>query len=250
MRAIPLRSQRRLEVTAAARRHAGRERARSVRLNATSSISAMSGKPPTASNAARATKIAWSPVAMPLSRDRRFIARSTTRSIGCAPSSRTSNRPHSRPRVSSASRTIATQPRGSLVSAWRNSSTRPRAASAPAFIWRARPRGASRTRSLRGCAARGVPSRLPPSTTITSTSRPRADWSGWSERASVAASSSTGMTTEIAGGVAGAGRQDVPPGCRISSALRRNCSPAPRYSRSSGRGWRWAVPRCRRREGP
>ena len=45
--------------------------------SATSSISAIAGKPPTRSNASRVTNIAWSPVAMPVSRERKFIMSAT-----------------------------------------------------------------------------------------------------------------------------------------------------------------------------
>ena len=43
-----------------------------------SSISAIGGKPPASLNTSRFTKIAWSPVAMPVSRERRFISRPTS----------------------------------------------------------------------------------------------------------------------------------------------------------------------------
>ena len=45
---------------------------------AMSSISGRSGKPPTASNALRVTKIAWSPVATPVRRERQLIMRAIT----------------------------------------------------------------------------------------------------------------------------------------------------------------------------
>ena len=69
-----------------------------------SSISGMSAKPPTDSKAARATKIAWSPVAMPVRRERAFISAATTGSSGWRPAIRTSNRPQTRPVAASASR--------------------------------------------------------------------------------------------------------------------------------------------------
>ena len=203
---------------------------------------------------------------MPLSRERRFIARSTTRSIGCAPSSRTSNRPHSRCPVPRASRTIRSQPEGSRVSAWRNSSTHPRAASAPAFICRARPRGASTTRSHRGRATRRVPSRLPPSATITSTSRPRSGLQrqersrdrfrprrapGRRPRSSANSrlrGPARASRTRSAPHPHGWRRRGVGNRLRgVSSALRRNCSPAPRCSRNSDRGSLSAGPRRRSR---
>ena len=70
------------------------------------------------------------------------------------------------------------------------------AASAPAFIWGARPRGAASTRSASGRAASGVPSRLPPSTTITSWPAARSGCSAASVAPMPAASSSAGMMTE------------------------------------------------------
>ncbi len=51
-----------------------------------SSISAISGKPPTDWNASRFTNIAWSPVAMPVSRERRFMSQPTMIRSGLLPS--------------------------------------------------------------------------------------------------------------------------------------------------------------------
>src|SRR5690606_19275347 len=70
----------------------------------------------------------------------------------------------------------ATSPTGSTsgarrLSAWRNSNTSPRARRAPAFICLALPRSAATTNAPAAAARAGVPSSLPPSTTITSTSR-------------------------------------------------------------------------------
>jgi hypothetical protein len=87
---------------------------------------------------------------------------------------------------------------GASVSAWRNHSTSPRAAQAPACICVPRPRSHLMTRAPRPSATSAVPSALPPSTTMTSTSPP-------TRRAasSVApmerASSSAGMMTESRG---------------------------------------------------
>ena len=64
---------------------------------------------------------------------------------------------------------------------------------------RARPRGAWTSRSHRGRATRRVPSRLPPSATITSMPLPRRGCIGPSDCGIVPASSSTGTTSETAG---------------------------------------------------
>ena len=83
VRSTPRDSQRRPEVRTRLRRHAGAPRRFICRLKAMSSISAISGKP---AKAARRTKIAWSPVAMPESLERRFIAQATTLRRRCRPS--------------------------------------------------------------------------------------------------------------------------------------------------------------------
>ena len=82
VRITPFRSQRRPEVTAGVAMQYGRHRRLSRREMATSSISGRLGKPPTASNALRETKIAWSPVATPVARERQLIIRATTVSSG------------------------------------------------------------------------------------------------------------------------------------------------------------------------
>ena len=64
---------------ARSRRQSGGETRFSRLLSATSSISASAGNPPTLANESRATKIAWSPVAIPVSRERRFISQATSR---------------------------------------------------------------------------------------------------------------------------------------------------------------------------
>jgi hypothetical protein len=75
------------------RRQAGRDKVRSRFDISMSSISGCSGKPPIASNAARVMNRAWSPVAMPLQRERTFMQAATTRSIRGRPAMRTSKRP-------------------------------------------------------------------------------------------------------------------------------------------------------------
>ena len=62
-----------------------------------SSISGTSGKPPAASKALRRMNIAWSPVAMPVRRERQFIIAPTTRSIGRGLAMCTSKRPQTAP---------------------------------------------------------------------------------------------------------------------------------------------------------
>ena len=112
-----------------------------------------------------------------------------------APAMRTSKRPHAVP-VATAARTAAAAPAGNNVSACRNSKTSPPASSAPVFICRARPRSLLSTRSAQGAASAGVPSRLPPSTTITSCPHSRSGASARSAATTPDASSSTGTTIE------------------------------------------------------
>jgi hypothetical protein len=85
------------------RTHAGRECRFISRLNAISSIRGSRGNP---AKASRRTKIAWSPVAMPVSRERRFIAPATTASSGWRASIRTSKRPQVERSSASCTRTI------------------------------------------------------------------------------------------------------------------------------------------------
>ncbi len=122
------------------RRQAGGPRRFMRRQKATSSMSAISGKP---GKASRRTKIAWSPVAMPVRRERRFIAQATTFSSGWRPSISTSNLPQ---RCSfNDAWTSSSACGGRRVSACRKSSISPVAARAAAFICSARPRGAFKT---------------------------------------------------------------------------------------------------------
>ena len=234
VRAIPPASQRRLEVTAGARGRTGGRIRRRRRHSSTSSSRARSANPPMARKRSRATKIAWSPVAMPLSRERREIMRSMTRKAGCTPESRTGKLPQPG-RSPSASNTARSASPGSFVSACRNTNTSPVATSAPAFIWRARPRGAARTRSASPAARSRVPSVLPPSETMTSCPRSRRGRSASSAAPMTPASSRAGTTMES--------RPRI--GSGVSSARPRNCSPAPPCSRSNGRG-----PRSGCRRGP
>ena len=196
VRHAPCRSQRRPEVTTRAARHAGRPaRRRSVFDKATSSISGIGGKPPAASNNARVTNIAWSPVAMPVTRERRFIIAATHGNIRETPAIVTSKRPHGRPAASARAIACAASS-GRRVSAWRNNNTSPCAAAAPAFIWRARPRGAASAASTSGIAISSVRSPLPPSTTMTSCPAARKGCSTASAASMSAASSSTGTMIE------------------------------------------------------
>jgi hypothetical protein len=191
----PSRSQRRPEVATRSRRHAGRETRLSALENAMSSISAMSGKPPARSNASRRTKIAWSPVAMPVTRERRFMLHATSARSGERPSIATSKRPHARSFASA--RSIASNaPSGSRVSAWRKRRIAPRLARAPAFICDARPRGACSTRSHSGAAISRVASRLAPSTTSSSAPRARSGANAASVAAIACDSSSAGTMIE------------------------------------------------------
>ena len=176
VRSTPSRSQRRPEVVTRARRQAGGDRRLRRRDSAMSSISAMSGKPPAASKASRVTKIAWSPVAMPVRRERRFISAATTRSSGCPPSIRTSKRPQCAaplaPRPSSDQRVGVGRQRACRRA---GTAARRRVAAARAGVHL---RGAAARRrehpvGAAGAASATVPSRLPPSTTITSAPRAR-----------------------------------------------------------------------------
>ena len=196
VRHTPRCSQRRPEVCTRSRRQAGAAVRRSRRESSMSSISGWSAKPPMAWNAARCTKIAWSPVAMPVQRERRFISAATTRSRRGRPSMHTSKRPHSAP-PATACCTAAAAPAGRRVSACRNSSTAPRARAAPAFICRARPRGPASTASARPAHSAGVPSLLPPSTTSTSCPATRNGASAASVAAMPAASFNAGTTMLI-----------------------------------------------------
>ena len=166
-----------------------------------SSISGCSGKPPTCSKAARVTKMAWSPVAMPLARERRFISAATTRSIQGRPSMRTSKRPQQAP-LATACSTCASASGGSRVSACTNSSSFARARAAPAFICTARPRGDSTAASTQGTARASVPSALPPSASTSSTPRARSGCRACSVASMPAASSSAGITIDSTGVIA------------------------------------------------
>ena len=73
---------------------------------------------------------------------------------------------------------------------------RPSRRAAPAFICRARPRGAAITRSASGAASLAVPSSLPPSATITSWPRARSGASAGSAAPMPAASFSAGTMIE------------------------------------------------------
>ena len=117
-----------------------------------SSISGSDGKPPISSNSARATNIPWSPVAMPVSRERRFIIFATTGSSGERPSIATSNRPQRRPAPGSAAARRRSASAETWVSACRNTRRSPPATRAPAFICAARPRSLSTTRSASAAA--------------------------------------------------------------------------------------------------
>ena len=134
VRQAPRASHLRADVSTGRRMHAGRDRWRRRLVISTSSISGWSGNPPTASNAARVMKSAWSPVAMPLRRERRFMPNAVAPMVQVRTSNSTSKRPQTwRPPASAAS-ISRTAPSGSRVSACRNSSTSPWAAAAPAFI--------------------------------------------------------------------------------------------------------------------
>src|SRR3569832_427127 len=167
-----------------------------MRDNAMSSINARSGKPPTRTNNARSTNMARSPVAIPVTRDRRFIVASITRSGAWTPERRTSKRPQRRCVSARAPAMISSACAGNSVSACKNSSQSPDAAPAPAFIWRARPRGALRSLSTSGAASVVVASRLPPSASTTSCPARRRDCSGASVAVITSASSSVGMMME------------------------------------------------------
>src|SRR6266508_1124605 len=158
-----------------------------------------------ASKTSRQTKMAWSPVEIPLHRERWFMSQAIILNTG----RRLSKRPPTTPGSLTAASTAASAPPGSSVSAWRKSRMSPRAARAPAFIWRARPRGLSsrRTRGKRAAAAL-VASVLPPSTRMTSAAGKRLSRSGRS-RARLVASSRAGITMLIRRR-AGAGASGAP----------------------------------------
>ena len=161
-----------------------------------SSISAMGGNPPARSNALRPMNMAWSPVAMPVRRERRFMDQAITASMGCSPSMCTSKRPQACCVLCwpIASRTSLSASVGRRVSACRNSSASPRAALAPAFICTARPREVCMTISASPLprARSAVPSWLPPSTTTISAPRDRAVCSACKAARMPALSFSTG----------------------------------------------------------
>src|SRR6266581_2835550 len=150
-----------------------------------------------ASKISRQTKMAWSPVEMPLQRERWFMNQAIILNMGRELSNRMSKRPATTPGSLTAASTAASAPSGNRVSACRKSRTSPRAACAPAFIWRARPRGLAsmRTRGKRAAVA-AVASVLPPSTRMTSAAGKRFSRSG-SSRARLVASSRAGITTLI-----------------------------------------------------
>src|SRR5438477_822632 len=107
-----------------------------------------------------------------------------------------SKRPHAWLPGASARSIARSASSGSRVSAWRKTKTSPAAAAAPAFICRARPRGASITRSASGAARAAVASALPPSTTMTSAPCDRNGSSAAAAASMPAASSSAGTMTE------------------------------------------------------
>ena len=205
MRNVPSLSQRRPEVTTRWRRHAGRPAVRSSAFDkATSSINGRGGKPPTSSNALRETKIAWSPVAMPVMRERRFISDATAGSSLERPSIVTSKRPQWWP-CRTASCIAVSASLGSRESACRKRNiSASLAARAPAFICNARPGEASHTRIVgyRATTPR-LESLLPPSTAITWTASNAsiARNNAASVCGNAAASFKNGMTTATFTGV-------------------------------------------------
>lgn len=89
----------------------------------------------------RRTKRAWSPVAMPVKRDRRFMKELMTRPQIEGLSNRTLNRPPTAVCLAKADSMIRPACAGNCVSACKNKRISPWLAVAPSFIWRARPRG-------------------------------------------------------------------------------------------------------------
>jgi hypothetical protein len=118
-------------------------------------------------NTSRRTKMAWSPVAIPVHRDLKFIIADTRCSTGLLPSMATSNLPHVCPTRAAAWIRMSAR-NGSTVSACKKRSQLPRAKLAPVFICLALPRGADTTRWACTEAKYSVPSELSPSTTMTS----------------------------------------------------------------------------------
>ncbi len=139
-----------------------------------SSISGISEKPPSSSNTWRRTKRAWSPVAMPVMRDRRFIKKLMTRPQTEGLSNRTLKRPPTAAGcLLKANSMIGPACAGNCVSACRKSKISPWLAFAPSFIWRARPRDdvmmrALSVRAQNSSARLTVLSVLPPSTMMIS----------------------------------------------------------------------------------
>ena len=88
-------------------------------------MSGMAGKPPASPNSERRTKMPWSPVAMPVRRERRFIIRRRACSTHGLPPIVTSKRPQDAPR-DTASPIAAAAVAGSSESACRKSRTSPR----------------------------------------------------------------------------------------------------------------------------
>ena len=81
------------EVATRLRRAASRPARRSRTDSSTSSINGRGAKPPSALKTSRRTNIAWSPVAIPVRRERQFMQKATMPSPRERPTMRTSNRP-------------------------------------------------------------------------------------------------------------------------------------------------------------
>ena len=140
---IPFFSQRRLDVTRRDFMQKGGDIFFRLLLISISSIRGIGANPPILAKASRLTNISWSPVQIPVSRDRLFIKPSMIRNSGCVPLNRTSNRPQDFSDDQKSVHRQESNSAGNTLSACRNIRMSPVAASAPLFIWLARPAAAS-----------------------------------------------------------------------------------------------------------
>ncbi len=178
-----------------------------------SSNSTSSRTPPHARRAEDSAKIAWSPVATRVMRDRREINRAIARSNLPPVSKRMSKRPHTAPSFTNRFNTSPRNSGGSSVSACKSRITSPVAASMPARSCLPRPRELSMIRAPAIRASSTVRSLLPPSTTTIS-SAPRAE-----RRVApiIAASSTAGTTTDSFAVLPRSGFQLVFPAASIAA---------------------------------
>ena len=192
-------SQRRPDVTMRSRRQSGRPPARFRRVDSSmSSISGWSGKPPTASKSARSTKMPWSPVAMPVSRERAFIMRGDQPQDAGTPGDRHVEPSPAPPRSRAVRARMAVNAGGgqARIGVQEQQDVAGRRGGSGVHL-RTRGPAARRTRGRRAePPARASRRALPPSTTITSCPAARSGCSGASVATMPRASSSAGTMIE------------------------------------------------------